>query len=232
MLRTRTTPRLLCAAGASLLLIACTVPPDFVRGLIQGQLDRFWTDPARKSETEATAETKLKAALDANLAGQEFEVTGPNPYVHHVKWVNVDIGERGPVIAVPAAVTSWETDTNYYLQFPFEADWNRGNGAKVDVGLDLRTHSIWTAYGYPDHDVHVRDIDAWAKGTALVAIPKAGGKGTATITIQQTTIDLRAEAEGWFWTVNVSSDIKKQVDRGLVRDVVGKAIKLAFDAKL
>lgn len=230
MNRTRTTPRLLCAIGASLLLVACA-QADFVRGLIQGQLDRIWSDPARKSETEATAETKLKAALDANLAGQELEITGPNPYVHHIKWVNVDLGDEAPVIAVPSA-TSWQTDANYYVQFPFEADWNRGNAAKVDFGLDLRTHSFWTAYEYPDHDVHVRDVDAWVKGTALVVIPKSGGKGTATITVEKATIDLTAKAEGWFWTVNISKEVKKQIDSSVVRDVVGKAIKLAFDAKL
>lgn len=89
-----------------------------------------------------------------------------------------------------------------------------------------------TGYGYPDHDVHVRDVDAWVKGTALVVLPKAGGKGTATITVQQATIDLTAGAEGWFWTVNISGEVKKQIDSSLVRDVVGKAIKLAFDAKL
>jgi hypothetical protein len=222
--------RTLSAIAACLLLAACA-QTDFIRGLIQGQLDKLWSDPARKSETEAKAETKLKAALDANLAGKEFEITGPNPYVHHIKWVNVDLGDRGPVIAVPSA-TSWETDTSWYVQFPFEADWNRGNAAKVDAGLDLRTHSFWTAYEYPDHDVHIRDIDAFLKGTALVVIPKSGAQGTATITVQQATIDLTAQAEGWFWTVNISSEIKKQVDASVVRDVVGKAIKLAFDAKL
>jgi hypothetical protein len=230
MTRTRTLRRVLIAAGASLLLVACA-QADLVRGLIQLQLDRIWNDPARKAETEATAEAKAKAALDANLVGKSFEVTGPNPYVHHIKRLNIDLGDRGPVIAVPTA-TAWATSTHNYIEFPFEADWSKGNGAKMDLGLDLRTHSFWTAYEYPDHDVRVRDISAFAKGKALVVLPKAGGQGTATITVERTNVDLRAEAEGWFWTVNVSSDIKKEVDKGLVRDVIGKAIKLAFDAKL
>ena len=230
MHKTRTLPRVRWAAAACLALVACA-PADFVRGIIQLQLDKLWSDPARKSETEAKAETKLKAALDANLAGRSFEVTGPNPYVHHIKWVNVDLGDRGPVVAVPSA-TAWETDTNRYVQFAFEADWNRGNAAKVDLGLDMRTHSFWTAYEYPDHDVRIRDIDAFVKGTALVVIPKSGAQGTATITVSQATIDLSAQAEGWFWSVNISSEIKKQVDASMVRDVVGKAIKLAFDATL
>lgn len=217
------------AATLCALLVACN-GQEGLRRLLQTHLDWLWTDPARKAETEAMAETKLKAALESQLRGKEFEVTGPNPYLHHIKSVNVDLGQRGPVIAIPAAPTMVETSSNVYVNFPWEATWSRGNGAKIDVGLDLRTHTILTAYEYPDHTVRVRNIDAWARGSAAVVVPRSGATPTATITLGASTIDLTAEAEGWFWSVDVSGVIKQQVNDKVLRELVGKAIRTAVSA--
>jgi hypothetical protein len=229
---TRTTSRLgrSLAAALAALLIGCNAQ-DLIRGLIQVQLDRIWSDPARKAEAEAYAEAKIKAAVDSKLGGKEFEVPGPNPYLHHVKSVNVDLGDVAPTIAIPGAVTQSQTNTNYYVSFPWEATWAKGNGAKLDMGLDMRSHSFFLGYGYPDHDVHVRDIVAWAKGTAFAVVPKSGAQGTATITLGGSSIDLKAEAEGWFWSVNVSAEIKKQLNDNVLRQLVGQSIKQTFNAK-
>lgn len=218
------------AAAVVALLVGCNLP-DLVRGLIQARLGAFWTDPARRAEAEAFAEAKIKAAVDSKLGGKEFEVPGPNPYLHHVKSVNVDLGDVAPTIAIPGPVTQSSTDANYFVSFPWEATWARGNGATLTMGLDMRSHSFFLAYGYPDHDVKVKDIVAWAKGTAFAVIPKSGAQGTATITLGGSSIDLAAEAEGWFWSVNVSGEIKKQLNDNVLRDLVGRSIKQAFNAK-
>src|SRR5690606_39167899 len=107
--------------------------------------------------------------------------------------------------------------------------WERGNDAKVDMRLDLRTHSFWTAYEYPDHTVRIRDVRATAAGGAVVVIPKGTQRATTSLTVRDANVDLRAEAEGWFWTVNISKDIKKRVNDQVVRRLVGKAFELAFD---
>jgi hypothetical protein len=226
--------RRLRAAGlvAGALALAAVGCNELVRSMIQTKLDQFWTDPAKKASTEATAATKLDQAIEQKLAGQEFEVPGPNPYLHDVEGVKVDLGTRSPAISIPGTVTSTQTDTAYYLTFDWEADWPKGNEAKVDMHLDLRSHSFFLAYEYPDHDLHLRDIDAWAKGKAMVVIPKNGGKATATITLSGATLDLTAKAEGWFWTIDVSKQIKGQLNDKLLRDLVGKAIDVAFAAQV
>lgn len=203
---------------------------ELIRTRLQQELDRFWTEPARKAQAEDDIEREVERSLEASLVGESFEVPGPNPYLHGVKKVTCRLGTRAPVLAVPGTVSVTQTSTRYYLSFAWEADWARGNGASLDVGLDLRTHSLLTFYEYPDHTLVVRNIDAWAKGTAMVVIPKDGSKATASITLGGATIDLDAEAEGWFWSVDVSSEVKGAIRDEVLRELIGDSIDLAFAA--
>lgn len=200
-----------------------------VRGLIQQQLNAYWRDPAKRAVAEDRAEQELRAGLDEDLVGAELEVTGPNPYVHHIAWLTVDIGQDPIRVGIPGSVQYTQTDTHYYLRFDWDSRWEQGNGARVDMRLDLRTHSFWTAYEYPDHTVRIRDVRATADGGAVVVIPKKSQRATSSLTVRGAHVDLRADAEGWFWTVNISKDIKKRVNDQVVRRLVGKAFELAFD---
>src|SRR5690606_30100226 len=132
-------------------------------------------------------------------------------------------------IGVPGTVNFSQTETHYYLRFDWDSRWERGNGAKVDMRLDLRTHSFWTAYEYPDHTVRIRAQLAPASGGAVMVIPQANQRATSSLTVRTAKVALRAEAEGWFWTVNISKDIKKRVNDRVVRRLVGKAFERAFD---
>lgn len=205
---------------------------ELIRSRLQAELDKFWSDPAKNAQAEADATKKLRAELEKNLVGKELEVPGPNPYVHSIKSLSLDLGTKSPVIAIPGTPTVTTTATSYYLNFEWKADWAKGNGARVDMGLDLRSHSIFLFNGYPDHDVHLRDLDAHAEGTALVIIPKTLGQSTASITVTKATLDLHADAAGWFWTVDVSKEVKKQINDNVVRDLIKKAISVTFNAKL
>jgi hypothetical protein len=228
-LTTKTIARALLAGSLAFGLAACS-QTGLVKLLIQIQIDKYWNDPAKKAEAEGQAETKLKQAIDSQLGGTEFEVPGPNPYLHHVKWATVELGDASPKIDIVGDVTGTKTSTNQYVNFEWTADWAKGNGAAVDVGLDMRSHSFFLGYEYPDHDLHIRNISANAKGKAAVVIPNAGGQSVASITLTGGSIALDATAEGWFWTVNISNQIKPQVNDKLLRDLIGKSIKLAFNA--
>lgn len=229
MLRSPLSSRLLRLAGvaAPLALVACSA---LVSGRVQGEIDRYWFDPATNGQAEDDAERELKTRLDAQLTGQEFEVPGPNPYLHHIKGVRVELGKKSPQFRIPGQVTVTQTATHYYLRFDWEADWPRDNGAEIDVACDMRSHSFFLAYGYPDHTVELRRIQATSAGSALVVLPKAGGGATASVTLGSATVDLAAGAEGWFWTVDVSGQVRGQVRDAVLRDLIGKSVSKAFQA--
>ncbi len=227
--RTKSWGRRAAPVVAGLILGAAAGCAELVRGMIQQELDAYWTDPAKRAAAEDRAERGLRAGLDADLVGKELEVTGPNPYVHSVDWVTVGIGDDSIRVGIPGVVNFSQTDTHYYLRFDWDSRWERGNDARVDMRLDLRTHSFWTAYEYPDHTVRIRDVFATADGGAVVVIPKGTRRATSSLTVRSADVDLRAEAEGWFWTLNISQDVEERVNDQIVRQLVGKAFELAFD---
>jgi hypothetical protein len=227
----------LVACALVAVLCGCDIAA-YVQQRLQTSVDKLWSDPAKKAQTETEADTKLKASLDKQLDGKEFEVPGPNPYVHNVKSVSVDLGTKSPKIAITAQPTITQTGTNYYVTFPFSVDWAKGNGAKIDIPLDLRSHHWYLFGGYPDHTVHITDISANGDGTALAIIPasvvtaatagKLPSSVTSSVTLAHANVDLHAGAQGWFWTVDVTKQVKGQIQDKLVHDIVGKAINLSF----
>lgn len=123
-----------------------------------------------------------------------------------------------------------QTATQVYVKFPWKAVWARGNQARLDIDLDLRTHSFWLGYEYPDHTARVKDISVTASGNATVVAPKGGGKATATVKIASADVDLDAVAEGWFWAVDITSKVKSQVRDRMFKSVIGKSIERTFNA--
>lgn len=205
---------------------------ELVRSRLQSEIDTIWSNPTRKAAAESTVRTKLKAELDEALVGESFEVPGPNPYLHHIKSFSVRVGDFGPKIKVPTEPRFWQTSSHYYLAFDWRADWTKWNRAKIDMGLDLRTHKWWMANEYPDHTVKIRDITAGGHGTALVMMAKSGGKAVASFTVQGAHVDLDADAKGWFWTIDISKQIKGKINDQLLRQLVGKAIEYGFNADI
>jgi hypothetical protein len=201
---------------------------------IQSTLDAMWSDPAKKAKTETDADAKLKKSLDAQLDGKEFEVPGPNPYVHHVKSVSVDLGHESPKITVTGQVTVTQTSTSYIVSFPWSLAWAKGNGAKIDIPLDLRSHAWYLFYGYPDHTIQIHDIVANGDGTALAVIPLSVATGTlpksvtSSVTFAHANIDLKAGAHGWFWTIDVTKIVKSQIQDKLVHDILGKSLQVSL----
>ncbi|MGE0708466.1 MAG: hypothetical protein AB7N76_19330 [Planctomycetota bacterium] len=220
------------AAALAVVLTALVGCNELVRSKLQGEIDKLWTTPTRKAKVEDDLEQKLEEQVDATLGGKEFEVPGPNPYLHHVKTVRVNLGSKSPELSIPGKVTFTQTDTHYYLTFEWGADWKNDNGAKVDLELDLRSHKWYLFNEFPDHTVKLSKISAQGGGTAVVAAPKAGGKAVASITLKNANLDLEAEAKGWFWTIDVSKQIKGQLNDELLRKFVGKSIEYAFDANI
>ena len=215
------------AAAVTLATLGCN---ELIQSKLQTEVDRIWSSPSKKVAAEEKLETLIKAKVDEELKGTYFEVPGPNPYLHHVKSMNVGIGDFGPEVTIPGTPKFWATSTHYYLEFEWAATWKRGNQAKLDMGLDLRTRKWWLANEYPDHTVKIRDIYATGNGKALVVAPKSGGVANASFTITAASIDLDADAKGWFWTVDISKQIKGQVNDQLLRQLVGKSFERAFNA--
>lgn len=205
---------------------------ELVRAKLQGEIDKLWTDPARKSKTEDDLEKKLKEEVDDALGGKEFEVPGPNPYLHHVKKVRVNLGTKSPLLSIPGEVTVSQTETHYYVNFEWGANWKNDNGAKVDLELDLRSHKWYLFNEFPDHTVKLSKIGAVGAGSAVVVVPKRGGQAVASLTVKSASVDLKADAKGWFWTINVSKQIKGQLNDELLRKFVGKSIEYAFNANI
>src|SRR5690606_11431025 len=114
---------------AGLILGAAPGGLGMVRGMIQEQLDGYWRDPAKRAAAEDRAEKELRAGLDRDLVGKELEVSGPNPYVHHIAWLTVDIGDDPIGVGIPGSVSFSQTDTHYYLRFDWDSRWERGNDA-------------------------------------------------------------------------------------------------------
>ena len=54
----------------------------------------------------------------------------------------------------------------------------------------------------------------------------------ASLTVKKASIDLDADAEGWFWSVDISKDIKSKLNAQLLRQLVGKAIEYGFKAEI
>jgi hypothetical protein len=220
---------MVCGLIALVVLVGCN---EQIRGKLQAEVDRIWSSPARKAETEALITRTVKVELDKNLVGESFEVPGPNPYLHRIKSLSLSLGTKAPVIVIPGKPEFSQSKTHYYLAFSWRAEWKKGNRASLRMPLDMRTHKWWLANEYPDHTVKIRDIVATAEGEAIVVLPKKSKRATATLTVEKSSMDLRADAEGWFWTVNISKQIKKQIEKKVLRTLVGKSVEKAFNVDI
>ncbi|MBI4618292.1 MAG: hypothetical protein HY720_32140 [Planctomycetes bacterium] len=228
---TRTRPIRLALAllvAVPFVVLGCN---ETIRSMLQSKINEIWLNPARNAQVEQEFETKLDQALESELGGQELEVPGPNPYVHHVYDCNVELGTSAPQVSIPGTAQFWQTSTNYYLSFSWAVNWAAPNGAAIDFTLDLRPVA-WYIPGYPDHTIHIRNISASGSGSAFVVIPKNGSQGVASVSVGSATVNLTAQAEGWFWTFDVSSMVRSKVNDLLVRQAVGKSISLAFNAQM
>ena len=123
-----------CVLITLVLLVGCN---EQIRSKLQSEVDRIWSSPTRKAEAEALITRKVRAELDKSLVGESFEVPGPNPYLHHIKSMRLSLGRKAPVIAIPGKPEFSQTKTHYYLSFAWKADWKKGNGASIDMPLDM-----------------------------------------------------------------------------------------------
>lgn len=226
----RTIARNRWLGGAVVALLTLAGCNQDLRNWLQAEIDRIWSDPVRKAQFEDEAERELRAGIERELVGREFEVTGPNPYLHSLKDVRVNLGTTPPQMQIPGQVQFFQTATNYVFIFDWVLEWRRPNGATVVLPLDLRSHAWYLFNGYPDHDVEIRDIYVRGEGQATVVIPTNGTQGTASVVPRAGEIRVTAKAEGWFWTIDVSREIESQLNEVFVRDVVGTTIERTFNA--
>ncbi len=203
-----------------------------IQGMVQAELNKYWSQPAKKAAFQSQAKTQLHAALKGYLVGQEFDIKGPNPYVKRIKQTVVNVGTVAPDFEVLGNVQLTQTGNFHYGLFDWQAHWEPGNGARLVIKLELKSHAWYLFKEYPDHKVTVKNIDAVLTGSAVVMVPASLDHADVTVTVDSAAIDLRAEAKGWFWTINISNQIKSKVRDLVLREVIGKAIERGFDAAL
>ncbi|GEM_PF-3973584 len=208
---------------AVLVLGGCSLESVF-QSALQGAFDAMWSNAALKKELEQESEKKLKKSLNDWLTGMVvYESWFGDAYIHHVKWVDVNLGQNAPQIQVDSAAFS-ETASHYVLNLSWKAAWNPGTKGKVRFELDIRA---W--HGFPDHTITVHAIEAEALGNTLVGIPKSlSGTGFVSVLVAESKVDLKAKAAGWFWTIDQSKKVKSMINDSLVKYVVGQSFQKVF----
>ena len=140
------------------------------------------------------------------------------------------LGSVSPELSVPA-VNHFESSFYNYYKIYWQIDWNKGNGAKVKFKLILDSTSMWIAeWLVPDHWVKISNLDVHGNGFAWVAMPKGSGSQPTlvNVVVNSATIGLKANAEGWFWSFDVSNTVKKQLKTSLLQNIVGKTISFSL----
>lgn len=189
---------------------------------VQSQIDTVWTNASRKAEVEDAVEAELKSELEGGLEGTNVLDMGLySVYIHDIPWVRADLGDTPPTFDA-WNVQENENSTYKVLQFDWSLEWKNGNGAEVSFYLDLRP-------AFPDHTVRIYDITGRLSGHAYFRWAQtATGTDRAEVTVSDSTLDLQAEAEGWFWTVDISETVKNGIDEAEFRKIAREQIKAAF----
>jgi hypothetical protein len=192
--------------------------------MLQSALSSIWTKPAIKQKVETKAEAKLLPALKGALNGLTLSDNWfGDIYIENVEWVDVNIGTQAPTIDV-TAVTFSQTSTNYFMNIGWKLLWAAGNKAKISFELEI---DAW--FGFPDHTVKIHSVEASAKGNTLVKIPKSlTQKGAVNLSVESSWIDLKADAEGWFWTVNISAEVKALVKDKFLPLILDQTFGITF----
>lgn len=207
----------LCVFGS------CELEP-VLQPAVDKTLDEMWGTAWVKKSLEANAQDALHKGLKKFLVGKKFyESWFVDVYIQNVKWTKLNLGNKAPKLDVHDIVWA-ETANYYYLSIPWFFDWPKPNGCEIKFFIDLTS---W--FGFPDHTVRLYDLKAWMSGHTMVAIPKTlSGQGSITSTVRSSTLDLKAEAEGWFWTFDISVKVKKLVQEVLLEYLVGQSFEKVF----
>jgi len=202
---------------------SCELEQTVETGL-QTAVQEIWSIGWVKAAMESKSEEALLPGLKKLLVGKKFiESWTGNVYIHDVKWTDVKLGNTPPAFDV-TGLTWWETPTHYYLNVGWAIDWPKPNGSEVRFKLDLRA---W--HGFPDHTVRLYDLNTQAQGNTLVTIPKSlAVRGVVSVSVSQFQMDLKADAKGWFWTVDISNKAKKLLSEKLVGYLVDQTFQRAF----
>lgn len=189
---------------------------------VQSQIDMVWSNATKKAQVEDVVEADIKSELESGLEGKIlFKVGLYYVYIHDIPWVQADLGDTPPTFNA-WNVQENENTTYRVLAFDWELTWESGNGAKVSFYLDLRPT-------FPDHTVCIHDITGRLSGHAYFRWARTSeGTDLATVSVTDSSIDLKADAEGWFWTVDVSETVKDGIDQGELRTIARDQIKAAF----
>ncbi|MBI2898798.1 MAG: hypothetical protein HYY17_01295 [Planctomycetes bacterium] len=189
---------------------------------VQSQINTVWSDAAKKSQVEDAVEAEIRSELESGLEGTIlFQYGLYFVYIHDIPWVRADLGDTPPTF------NAWNVQENEntayrVLQFDWELTWESGNGAEVSFYLDLRPT-------FPDHTVRIYDITGRLSGHAYFRWALTSeGTDRATVSVTDSSIDCKAEAEGWFWTVDISETVKDGIDQGELRKIAREQIKAAF----
>ncbi len=208
---------------AAVALVAGTLAAgcEYTEITLQATIDSFWKTASEKAKLEADVEAKMHTGLNDFLTGKKvLDLWLYSVYIHDVENVDVNLGSVGPKIKVPSS-KFWGTPGHLWYSFPWALTWAKGNGAKASFKLDLRP-------AFPDHTVKLSNLDVVASGDALIDLDVKTGKVTVEVFTKTMAIDLKAEAEGWFWTLDVKDKVKKEIQKALDEKVIDKVFSKAF----
>ncbi|MBI3272928.1 MAG: hypothetical protein HYZ53_28325 [Planctomycetes bacterium] len=200
------------AAAIPLALTGC----EATEVALQSTLDTYWNSAGEKAKLEAEMEAQLKTGLNTALVGKKvLNLLFYDVYIHSVNETDLDIGTKSPKIKTPTS-NFWGTPGHLWYSLDWTLTWAKGNGAKLSFLLDLRP-------AFPDHRVKIYDLDVLAKGTTLIDLNVSTGKTTVQVFTETANIDCKAEAKGWFWTIDIKDKVKKEIKKALDEKVIGKA---------
>jgi len=216
-----TTPRRGRLALAAVLVGALCAGCEYTELTLQATIDTFWKTASEKAKLEAEVEKKMDAGLNATLTGRKvLDLWLYSIYIHDVENVDVNLGTFGPKIKVPDS-KFWGTPGHLWYSMKWTLTWAKGNGAKLSFKLDLRP-------AFPDHTVKISDLNVLAEGDALVDLDVETGKVKVDVYTKSMAVDLKAQAEGWFWTLDVRDKVKKEIQKALDEKVIDKVFSKAF----
>ncbi|MBI5367493.1 MAG: hypothetical protein HZA54_10690 [Planctomycetes bacterium] len=203
----------LLAVASCFALVGC----ETTEKALQATVNVFWTNATEKAKMETQLETKLGAGLNTALVGKKvLNLLFYDVYIHSVKSPDVVLGTKQPTIKTPSS-HFWGTPGHLWYELGWKLTWAKGNGASIAFTLDLRP-------AFPDHRVKIYDLNVLANGTCLVDLDIHTGKTTLSVFTESASIDCRADAKGWFWTIDIKDKVKTEIKKALEDVVIGKII--------
>lgn len=221
LLRSAPLSRLAALVAAPLLALSLS-GCEATEKALQATIDTYWTKAAEKAKLETELETQLKTGLDNALAGKKvLSLLLYDIYIHSVYDVDVNLGSKQPTVKTPTS-SFWGTPGHLWYELGWSVTWAKGNGAQFQFTLDLRP-------AFPDHRVKIYDLNVAAKGTALIDLDVKTGKTSVEVFTESASVDCKAVAKGWFWTIDIKDKVQKEIKSMLDEKVIKKAIKKTFE---